>query len=434
MSKSLNLYEKARGIIPGGTQLLSKRPEMFLPGKWPAYYSKAKGSKVWDLDEIEYTDMSYMGIGSNVLGYADDDVNEAAIEAVRKSSMCTLNAPEEVELGDLLLELHPWAEMIRYSKTGGEAMAIAVRIARAYTRKEIILFCGYHGWSDWYLAANLSDSGALDEHLLEGLSPNGVPQGLKGTSIPFLYNDLKGFKAQIAKHKGHIAAVVMEPIRSDDPENGFFEAIRSITKNEGIVFIIDEITSGFRLNCGGAHMKIGVEPDISVFGKAISNGFPMSAILGKKEFMQSAQDSFISSTYWTDRVGLAASVACIKKFRKNEIHIHLNKVGKIVQNGWARLAEDVGLSISISGIYPLSHFDFDYVDSLAFKTVFTQEMLKNQYLANTSFYASYAHSIKEIELYLEHVEAVFKKISKAKDNIFQLLEGEVCHSGFQRLT
>ncbi len=434
MSNSADLYKRAKKIIPGGTQLLSKRPEMFLPGKWPAYYDRAKGCKVWDLDGIEYTDMSYMGIGANVLGYADEDVNNAAIEAIKKSSMCTLNAPEEVELGDLMLERHPWAEMVRYSKSGGEAMAIAVRIARAYTKKDIILFCGYHGWSDWYLAANLAEKDALGGHLLKGLNPNGVPRGLMGTSIPFAYNDIDGFKALIEKFKDHIAAVVMEPIRSAYPENGFLETIRSFTKKEGIVYIIDEITSGFRLNCGGAHMEFGVHPDIAVFGKAISNGFPMAVVLGREEFMQAAQDSFISSTYWTDRVGLSAAVACINKYRDNKVNAHLEHVGRKVQNGWKNIADNVGLYVTVSGIPPLSHFEFNYVDSLAFKTVFTQEMLKNKYLANNSFYASYAHSSEEVELYLEKVESVFNVMAKSRDNIYDLLEGDVCHAGFQRLT
>ena len=434
MSKSTDLYKKAKEIIPGGTQLLSKRPEMFLPEMWPAYYRKAKGCKVWDLDGIEYTDMSYMGIGANVLGYADDDVNNAAMEAIERSSMCTLNAPEEVELGELLIELHPWAKMVRYSKSGAEAMAIAVRIARAYTKKDIILFCGYHGWSDWYLAANLAENSALDGHLLKGLNPNGVPRGLKGTSIPFVYNDIDGFKSQIEKFKGQIAAVVMEPIRSAYPVKGFLETIRDITKTEGIVLVIDEITSGFRLNCGGAHLTFGIKPDIAVFGKAISNGFPMAAILGKEGCMQATQDSFISSTYWTDRVGLAASIACIRKYRDEKVHFHLNKVGEEVQKGWKYAAETAGLSVRISGIYPLSHFEFLHDEPLVYKTVFIQEMLKRGYLATNSLYASYAHSEKHLMEYQKEVESVFSYISENQGSLRNLIEYEVCHSGFQRLT
>ena len=251
MGKSQELYKHAKTMIPGGTQLLSKRPEMFLPENWPAYYSKAKGCHVWDLDGNKYMDASYMGIGANVLGYCDDDVDTAVLDCIRNGSMCTLNAPEEVELAELLLELHPWASSVRYAKTGGESLSIAVRIARAHTRKDVVLFCGYHGWSDWYLSANLAEDSALDGHLIQGLEPAGVPRGLINTSKPFMYNDIAEFERLVAENRGNIAAVVLEPIRNIFPENGFLEKIRSVTEAEGIVLIIDEVSAGFRLNCGG---------------------------------------------------------------------------------------------------------------------------------------------------------------------------------------
>ena len=172
--------------------------------------------------------------------------------------MCTLNAPEEVELSKLLLEIHPWAEMVRLARTGGEAMAIAVRIARAATKRDTVLFCGYHGWSDWYLAANLSEDSALDGHLLPGLEPSGVPRQLKGTSYPFNYNNLSEFDALIDAHKDEVAAVVMEPVRNFTPDPGFFSRIRSVCTEQGIALVIDEITAGFRLNVGGAHLVVGV--------------------------------------------------------------------------------------------------------------------------------------------------------------------------------
>lgn len=436
MGKSQDLYQKAKTLIPGGTQLLSKRPEMFLPDLWPSYYSKASGCSVWDMDNIEYLDMSYMGIGANVLGYADYDVNLAVKDAVDRSSMCTLNAPEEVELAGLLIEMNPWADKVRYAKTGGEANSIAVRIARAYTGKDVVLFCGYHGWSDWYLAANLAEDSALDGHLLQGLSPKGVPRGLTGSSLPFNYNNIQEFNQLIRQNEGKIAAVIMEPLRNNFPEEGFLEEIRKTTAEKGIVLIFDEITSGFRLTCGGAHRLLNIEPDIAVYGKAISNGYPMSAIVGKKAVMEAAQETFISSTYWTDRVGLAASIACIKKYREKQVEKHLDKVGSLVQDGWNKTAEKVGLKIHVSGIKPLGHFDFMYEDKLALKTLFTQEMLKKGYLATTAFYASYAHSMEMIERYLTDVEIVFEIIRSAisNNNVKDCLETEICHSGFQRLT
>lgn len=435
MGKSQELYNKAKKIIPGGTQLLSKRPEMFLPDQWPAYYSRAKGCRVWDLDDKEYIDMSFMGIGANVLGYSDDDINAAVEKAVRDGSMCTLNAPEEYELAQMLLELHPWADMVRYSKTGGEAMAIAVRIARAYTHKDIVLFCGYHGWTDWYLSANLSHDSALDGHLLKGLMPSGVPRGLMDTAIPFSYNNKEEFLYLTEKYKGKIAAVIMEPIRNEFPDEDFIRTIRTTTQEENIIFIIDEITAGFRLCCGGSHKALGLTPDIATFAKAFSNGYPMSAIIGKKEIMESAQTSFISSTYWTERIGLCAAIATINKYKENSVEIHLDKIGKAVKESWQKSAEKYNLSVHITGINPLAHFDFKYENPLVYKTLFIQEMLKEGFLTSNAFYASYAHSPEVVEQYAGAVDRVFAKIADAhnSNSVEKMLNGPVCHSGFQRL-
>ena len=435
MGLSQDLYKKGKKIIPGGTQLLSKRPEMFLPDLWPAYYDKAKGCKVWDLDGNEYIDMSYMGIGTCILGYADEDINAAVKKAINKGNMSTLNCPEEVELAELLCELHPWAEMVRYVRTGGEAMSIAVRIARAKTGKDLVLFCGYHGWHDWYLSANLADDEALDGHLLPGLKPKGVPRGLKGTAFPFNYNDRDAFLELIDKYKDDIGVVVMEPIRNYYPKEGFLETIREITKKLGIVLIFDEVTSGWRLNVGGAHLNFGIEPDIAVFAKAISNGYPMAAIIGKPEVMEVAQDSFISSTYWTERIGPVAALATIKKLKRDNIPEHLINIGKEVQEGWKKLSEKHGLNTTVSGINPLGHFSFNYDNPLILKTLFTQLLLENGFLATTAFYASFAHKDEHVEKYLEAVDEAFNFISKAikEGNPEKYLKGPICHAGFRRL-
>ena len=435
MGLSQDLYKKAKKLIPGGTQLLSKRPEIFLPDLWPAYYEKAKGCRVWDLDGNKYTDMSYMGIGASILGYADKDVDSAVKTAVDKGSMCTLNCPEEVELAELLCKLHPWAEMVRYARTGGEAMAIAVRIARAKTGKDLVLFCGYHGWHDWYLSANLADNKALDGHLLPGLKPKGVPRVLKNSAIPFSYNNIKGFLSLVDKYKNKIGTVIMEPVRNYYPEKGFLETIREMTEKLKIVLIFDEITSGWRLNLGGAHLKLGVNPDIAVFGKGISNGYPMAAIIGKSEVMEVAQETFISSTYWTERIGPVAALATIRKLKERDVPSHLINIGKKIQNGWRESAEKNRLKISVSGIYPLGHFSFNYEDPLILKTLFTQLMLERGFLATDSFYASYAHREKNVEKYLEVVDEVFEFIARAiKENkVKKYLKGPICHSGFRRL-
>ena len=435
MNKGQELYKKAKQLIPGGTMLLSKRPEMFLPDQWPAYYKKAKGCYVWDLDDNKYTDMSFMGIGACSLGYADDDVNAAIHSAIENGNMCTLNVPEEVELAELMIELHPWAEMVRYARGGGEAMAIAVRIARAATQKDIILFSGYHGWHDWYLSANLSEDSALDGQLLPGLKPNGVAKGMKGTSYPFFYNNITEFLELVEEHRDNIGGVVLEAIRNIDPEEGFFDTIAQETKKLGIPLIVDEVSSGFRLNCGGSHLILGLKPDIAVFAKGISNGYPMGVIIGKKKFMDAAQDSFISSTYWTERIGPVAAIATINKMKKNNVQDHLINCGKQIQEGWRLLAVKHGLSIHVGSIYPLSHFDFKETP-LILKTLFTQEMLKKGFLATNSYYASYAHKQENIDQYLNAVDVVFEQIAQIllSGKPADYLNGPVCQSGFKRLS
>lgn len=436
MGKSQELYERAKQIIPGGTQLLSKRPEMYLPNKWPAYYSKAKGCEVWDLDNNHYYDTCIMGVGSNILGYAYDEVDNAAKSAIDKGGMCTLNAPEEVSLAEKLLEIHPWADMVRYAKAGGEAMAVAARIARACTKKDIVLVCGYHGWHDWYLAANLVKGDPLADVHLKGLEPAGVPRGLAGTNLIFHYNNIEEFKNLVEENKGSIAAVIMEPIRNDYPNEGYLEEIRKITREQDIVLIFDEITAGFRLCCGGSHLKLGVDPDIAVFAKAMTNGYPVSAIIGRKNVMTAAQDTFISSTFWTERIALAAALKAIELFQEKQVEKHLNYIGQKVQDGWKKIADKNEVKIHVSGIYPLSHFEFVYENALAYKTYFTQEMLKLGFLASTGFYVSLAHKEEIVDKYLEAYDIVLGKVSniiRNNENIEEHLETSICHSGFERL-
>jgi glutamate-1-semialdehyde 2,1-aminomutase len=430
------MQERAKQKIPGMTQLLSKRPDMFAPGVWPGYYQKAKGVEVWDLDDNRYIDMSISGIGANVLGYADPDVDTAVRSAIENGSSCSLNCPEEVELADLLCELHPWAEMVRFARTGGEAMAIAVRIARADTGRDKVAFCGYHGWHDWYLAANLGTENALGEHLLPGLSPKGVPKGLSDTAFPFRYNHLEELQQIIEKHGSEVAAIVMEPIRSDQPQPGFLEGVRALADEVGAVLIIDEISAGFRMNTGGMHLELGITPDMSVFSKAMGNGYPISAIIGKNEVMEAAQSTFISSTMWTERIGPVAALATIKKHRQFDVSQHLIRIGEQVQQGWKQCALNQGLKIHASGIPPLSHFTFEYENALKMKTLFVQLMLERGFLASTIFYAMFAHQPHHVEAYLSAVNDSFALILEAeqKGTLEKQLEGRLASSGFKRLT
>jgi len=436
MNKTKTLYEQAKKIIPGGTQLLSKRPEMYAPDVWPAYYMKAKGCYIVDLDGKRYIDMSTMGIGSCVLGYADSDVDNAVINIIKNGSMSSLNPPEEVELAKQLIKLHPWAEMVRFTRSGGEAMTVAVRIVRAKTKKDTILFCGYHGWHDWYLSSNLANDSALNGHLLPGLSPIGVPKGLRGTAIPFRYNNSKEFIDLLHTHKDSIAGVVMEPLRNHYPTNNFLQIIREETKRRNIPLVFDEITSGFRYCCGGAHLTLGITPNIAVFSKALGNGFPIAAIIGTKSIMDVAQNTFISSTMWTERIGPAAALAVLKKYRKHDVSKRLISNGIIIQKNWKSIAEESDVHIKVEGMPPLCHFEFKYKNSLAIKTLFTQLMLKKGFLASTSYYASYAHTELLLKKYLTCFKVVMKRIKNAINthSVEKIIKNMPCDAGFKRIT
>ena len=436
--KTLALYDYAKQQrIPGGTQLLSKRPEMFLPDQWPAYYARAKGCKVWDLDGREWIDMTTCGIGSCLLGYADPDVNAAVKATIDNGNMSTLNAPQEVELADLLCEIHPWADMVRYARTGGEAMAIAARLARAASGRDRIAFCGYHGWSDWYLAANLADDQALDGHLLPGLEPLGVPRALRGTALPFRYNHIDELEAIVAEHGDELGGIIMEPMRNGLPKDGFLHKVRDIATRTGAVMVIDEVSAGWRYHYGGMHLRLGVEPDVAVFAKSISNGYPMAAIVGRREVMQAAQVSFISSTYWTEAIGPTAALATLRKMREVNLPAHTERIGQVLLDGWQRLAAKHGLRLTHTGLPPLTHFALDYGDdSQALRTLFTQCMLDRGFLATSYVYATLAHTEAIADVYLAAADEAFAVVVEAADkgDVMKRLRGPVAHKGFQRLT
>jgi len=433
--KGPELYQRAKKLIPGGTQLLSKRPEMFLPEQWPSYYARARGVEVVDMDGKVYTDMSLMGVGACILGYADADVDCAVKEAIESGVMCTLNAPEEVELAELLCELHPWAQMVRYARAGGEAMSIAVRIARAYTRRDKIAFCGYHGWSDWYLAANLGEKDALDGQLMPGLEAAGVPRDLKGTALPFHYNHIDELKAIVDHNRNSLAAIVMEPQRDHPPAPGFLEAVRDIATEVGAVLVFDEITTGFRMTTGGIHLVLGVDPDIAVFAKAIANGYAMAAVIGTADVMQAAQSTFISSTNWTERLGPAAALATIRKHRREKVAQHLVEIGNLVKVGWERAAEKVGLKLDAGGLPSLAHFTLEHNDEIALTSLFIQCMLGKGYLAYNQFKPSFAHQRHRVTAYLETVAEAFAILAEAvnKGDVLQRLQGPPARRGFYRL-
>ena len=424
---------KAKTLIPGLSQLLSKRPDMFNQDVWPTFFSKAKGCYIWDMQGTRFLDMSISGIGANILGYAEPAVDNKVIETIQNGVSSSLNCPEDVLLAEKLTALHPWANQVRYARCGGEAMAVAVRIARAATKKDKIAFCGYHGWHDWYLAANVSSDENLDEHLIAGLSPAGVPKALAGTAIPFSYNDIDSFKKVVSEHGAELGAIVMEPTRNIAPDSAYWREIEAIAKELDIPLIIDEISMGFRLNCGGSHLKLGINPDIAVFSKALANGYAMAAVIGKDKWMDAAQTSFISSTMWTERVGPTAALANIEFYQEHQVEKHLAEIGQSIKAGWQSLAEKHELKIHISGIDPLCHFSFECDDFLTIKAYFIELMLKQGVLATNMFYAMFAHKKEHVEQYLEAVDYAFAAIKHALKEPRVLQHITPTTSGFKRL-
>ena len=434
MRKGQDLYKKAKSIIPGGTMLLSKRPEMFLPENWPSYFSKAKGCKVWDLDGTELIDMSIMGIGTNSLGYGNDEVDFSVVNAVRKGNMSTLNCPEEVYLAEKLIEINPWADMVRFARSGGEANAIAVRIARAASGKDNVAICGYHGWHDWYLSANHNGGDDLSSHLIAGLSPKGVPRNLKNSVFPFNYNNYKELLDIVEKND--IGVIKMEVIRNFEPKDGFLKKVRDLATKKNIVLIFDECSSGFRETFGGIFQKYNVEPDMVMFGKTIGNGYALTAVVGRKSVMEAAQSTFISSTFWTERIGPTAALATLKVMEREQSWNKITGTGKKMQKGWLELANKNDLDITVLGIPAMTSYNFNSRNALEYKTLITQEMLKKGFLASTIFYACTEHTNEHLSNYFNELDEIYKTIRKCESEILDvnsLLEGPVCHSGFKRL-
>lgn len=437
-SKTQALYTYAKTRIPGGTELLSKRPEMMAPEVWPAYFKQAKGVETTDLDGRTYYDFSTMSVGANLLGFADPDVNEAVMKIVAAGSMSSLNPPEEVELADRLCAIHPWATQARFTRAGGESLAVAVRIARATTDRSLVVVAGYHGWHDWYLAANLGDSHALRGIHLDGLSPWGVPEELRGTTFPCRHGDTEHLKSLIEKHGDKIAAIVMEPCRHEWPVPGFLEFTREACDRHGIILIFDEVSIGWRWRHGGAHLSMGVSPDIAVFSKALGNGYPIGAVIGTAEAMEGSHKSFISSTYWTERIGPAAALATIDKLGKCQVAEHVNAYGSKVTAIWRQAGEKTGLKIKDT-THPdfgcLATFVFDYPEALKIRTLYTQLMLDRGFLAGAAIYPSLAHTEALLTQFATAVEESFAELRGHLENgtVDAARRGPVAQTGFQRL-
>jgi len=434
MGTGQKLWRRAKKVIPGGSMLLSKRAEMFLPEQWPAYFSKSKGCKVWDLDGKEYIDMCIMGIGTNTLGYGHPEVDEAVLNTVKNGNMSSLNCPEEVYLAEKLIELHPWADMVRLARSGGEANAIAIRIARAASGRDKVAICGYHGWHDWYLSANLAEDDSLSGHLLPGLDPKGVPKNLRGTVFPFNYNKFEELETLV--NTQDIGVIKMEVSRNQGPEDNFLQKVRKLATDKNIVLVFDECTSGFRQTFGGLHKMYGVEPDMAMFGKALGNGYAITATIGKREIMEAAQTTFISSTFWTERIGPTAALKTLEVMERIKSWDTITNTGNQIKSKWQSLADKHGLKIDLWGLPALAGFTIKSENSLAYKTLITQEMLEKGYLVGNSVYVCIDHTPEVVDGYFSALDPIFKIVKECEDggrDVHSLLKGPICHAGFKRL-
>ena len=423
----INLYKYAKTIIPGGVTLFSKRSELHLPNEWPAYFDKAKKIDVWDLKGNKYLDM-FCAVGTSVLGYSNDNVNKSVLKNIAKGNLTTLNCPEEVYLAKKIIDHHPWASMAKFTRGGGEANALAIRIARSCTKKKNVAFCGYHGWHDWYLSANINSKNNLDQHLMSGLNYDGIPKNLKNTSFPFPYNNFE-YLLRLIKKK-NIGIIKMEVMRNLKPENNFLQKVKKICNKKKIVLIFDECTSGYRQNMGGIHLNFKVNPDMAIFGKSLGSGYAINAIIGKKNIMRNAENTFISSTFWGERIGYTAALSSINEFKRLNVFKKIEINGKMIKQLWISLSKKYNVPIKVMGTNAIPSFEFMNNHSER-KTFLTQEMLKNKILATNMIYINIFHNKINIKKYMKILDKIFKDISKK--NIKKILKSRICFKPINRI-
>ena len=428
-----HLWKKAKKLIPGGNMFLSKRPELYLPTKWPTYYKKAKGCYIWDLNNKKYIDFSMMGIGTNILGYSNKKVDSSVIKKVLSGSMSTLNSVDEIELAEKLVKMHPWSSSAKFARTGGEANAIAVRISRAFTKKENVAVCGYHGWHDWYQAANFNSKYKLDKHLIEGLKLDGVSKNLKNTVYSFNYNNFYQLE-RLIRNK-NIGTVIMEVKRNEHPKNNFLEKVRDITKKNKIVLIFDECSSGFRESYGGLHKVFKINPDLCMFGKALGNGYAINAVIGRDEIMKFAKKSFISSTFWSEGIGPVAALKTLQIMKEKKTWKYISSFGSKIKKLWRNLSIKYELDMHIQGLDALPSFYINSKNFLKYKTFLTQEMMKNNFLCSNIVYVCTEHNLSTLKQYNKILEKIFYEIKMCEDgkDINKLLKYPVCETNFRRL-
>jgi glutamate-1-semialdehyde aminotransferase len=423
LRESQALLERARRLIPSATQTFSKGPTQFVQGVTPAFLRRGRGSHVWDVDENEYIDY-VTGLGPVILGYADPDVDAAVARQLEDGVTFSLPHPLEVEVAEMLTEIIPGAEMVRYGKNGSDATSGAVRAARAYTGRDLIACCGYHGWQDWYIGTTTRRAG--------------VPEAVQRLTRTFAYNDIESLERLFVEHPGEIAAVVMEPVGVVPPREGFLQEVAELTRRGGALLVFDEIVTGFRLALGGGQEYFGVTPDLSAFGKAMANGFPIAAVVGRRDVMGIFDEIFFSFTFGGEAVSLAAAKATMAKMRREPVIAHLWRQGTALQDGYNRLAAEFGLAerTRCIGMPPRTVLRFTTAagsDSLEMRSLVQQELAKRGVLILTGFNLCYAHSDEDVERTLGACREALDILANVDErNISSLLEGPPVQAVFRR--
>ena len=410
--KKKSMWVRAKKVIPTGNSFLSKNPSRFPVKNWPIYFSKSNGCQIWDLNKKKYYDFCYMGVGTNILGYNNIFVNKGIKKILLTGNMTTLNCVEEVILAEKLIKIHPWASQVKFARTGAEANSIAVRLARAKTGKEKIVVCGYHGWHDWYLSANLSKKNNLDTHLFPNLKTAGVPKYMKNNTYSIKYNDFETLSRIVKKNKKKIACLIMEVERDSKPKNNFLEKVRKICTLNDIILIFDECTTGFRETYGGLHLKYKVYPDLAMFGKAIGNGYAITAVIGKKKIMKKSKDTFMSSTFWSERIGYMAGIKTLERMYMVKSWDNVKKKGIYIKKKLIEISKKYNLDLKIVGMDTLFKFYIQNAKNNNYLNFLTSEMLSRGFLATNVLYISVSHSKKLINLYLKAIDQIFLKIGK----------------------
>ena len=416
-------FERAKKVIPGCAQTFSKSHTQYVRGAAPLFLERGKGCHVWDVDGNEYIDF-VQGLLPNILGYANEEVNKAAIAQLERGHSFSLPHPLEVELAEQLVRLIPCAEMVRFGKNGSDATAGAVRAARAFTGRERIACCGYHGWQDWFI-------GSTTRHA-------GVPAAVRALTHPFTYNDLAALDAVLAAHPGEFAAVIMEPVNFIEPKEGYLQGVRELAHRHNALLIFDEICSGFHFGLGGAQKRYGVTPDLACFGKAMGNGFPIACVLGRRDVMEIYEDIFFSFTLGGEVASLAAALKVIEILEKTDALAKMEANGRRLQDGFNTLARHAGLADRFTCIgqptWSLLKFrNAEGADSLLERSLFSQEIIKRGILLLVTHNMTAAHDNASVERTLDAYASIFKTLAGwlGEASPARFLEGQMIQSVFR---